>query len=70
MLEHALANPGSLGSVVLRDVLGNTVLTRSFSSAQGRTVIAAGQLRPGVYFATLEQGGKALMTRRITVAAR
>lgn len=70
VLEHALANPGSLGSVVLRDVLGNTVLTRSLSSAQGRTVIAAGQLRPGVYFATLEQGGKALMTRRITVAAR
>lgn len=70
VLEYAFGNAGSNRAMVLRDPLGNTVLTRSLPAVQGRTVIGAGLVRPGVYFATLEQDGKALKTRRIIIAGR
>ena len=69
-LEYAFTTEATGRTLVLRDLLGNTVLTRSLSATQGRSVIGSSLLSPGVYFATLEENGNAVATRRVTIATR
>jgi hypothetical protein len=54
--------------LVIYNVLGEPVTREFIRSASGRTVIPAGSLKTGVYFANIEQQGSIISTRRLVIA--
>ena len=56
------------GNVVLRDAIGQVVATQAMRNANGRIIISTEGLQKGVYFATIENNGKILVTRRVVIS--
>ncbi len=57
-------------SMVVYDALGSKVLVQSIRGNGGTVVLPREKLRPGMYFATIEANGRALLTRRLAVGSR
>jgi len=58
---------GSQGSILIRDMLGATVLTQVLPATTGKTVINTGNLNDGIYFCSLLVDGKISQTKRLIV---
>ena len=50
------------------NMLGERKLVRALNAAQGKVVIGKDELPAGVWFASLERNGRALVTKRVVVA--
>lgn len=58
---------GATARMVVYDVLGGRVVNQRLAKGQGRLDLSTEALSPGVYFATLEENGRAVMTKRLVV---
>ncbi len=58
---------GVSSRMVIYDVLGGRVGNHRLAKGQERMDLSTDGLAPGVYFATLEENGRAVMTRRLVV---
>lgn len=58
---------GASSRMVIYDVLGGRVANHRLAKGQERMDLSTDELAPGVYFATLEENGRAVMTRRLVV---
>jgi hypothetical protein len=67
-ITYQLDQPGSGVDLVVYDLLGQRVLSRSLGMHQDRVVLGAGRLSPGVYFVNVERNGRMLATRRLVVS--
>jgi hypothetical protein len=56
------------GTVILRDAIGQVVASHLVRSNNGRITIPTEGLQKGVYFATIENNGKILVTRRVVIS--
>ena len=59
---------GKTGEIVARDLTGKAVRRFSSLNSEGRVIIDASNLSPGLYFTTLEIDGTAIKTKRFVVA--
>lgn len=59
---------GRTGEIIARDLTGKAVRRFSALNSEGRLIIDASDLSPGLYFTTLEIDGTATKTKRFVVA--
>ncbi|MBX2971955.1 MAG: T9SS type A sorting domain-containing protein [Flavobacteriales bacterium] len=57
-------------SMVVYDALGSKVLIQPIRGNGGTVVLPREKLQPGMYFATIEANGRALLTKRLAVGSR
>lgn len=62
-----LANTAQGTTMVVYDMLGTRLRTMRLVPAQNRTTLNVQDMAAGVYFATVEQGGRAVASRRFVV---
>ncbi|HEX2615969.1 MAG TPA: T9SS type A sorting domain-containing protein [Flavobacteriales bacterium] len=65
-LDYELASAQG-ARLVVYNTLGERALVRTLANGQGRVTLAAGELGAGVWFANIEQNGRAVATRRLVV---
>ena len=54
-------------AITVYDMLGSRLRSVRLAPAQSRIDLEVQDMAPGVYFATIEQGGRAIATRRFVV---
>jgi hypothetical protein len=58
---------GSQGTLVVRDILGTSIVTQELENAKGKATIRTESLPNGIYFCTLVVDGKASQTKKLVV---
>lgn len=66
-INFDLNTPLAGTQLAVYNMLGERKLVRSLNVAQGKVVIGKDELPAGVWFASLEQNGRALATKRVVV---
>lgn len=66
-LTYDLANGTDGMQLAVYNMLGERKFVRALNATQGKVVLSANELPAGVWFASLERNGKALMTKRVVV---
>lgn len=66
-INFDLATPVAGTQLAVYNMLGERKLVRALNVAQGKVVIGKDELPAGVWFASLEQNGRALVTKRVVV---
>lgn len=66
-LDYELASLPSGSRLVVYNMLGERALVRTLGAAQGRVVLGNGELGAGIWFATIENNGRAVATRRLVI---
>ena len=69
-LDYAFNSTAQGRTLEVFDMLGSTVLTRTLGAPEGRLTLPAAALKAGVYFATVRENDRAVLSRRFTVASR
>jgi len=64
--EYYIPN-GSLGSIVVRNLLGSVVCEVKLEKSQGRSTIYTNELKEGVYFYSLILDNKAVVTKKLVI---
>jgi hypothetical protein len=58
---------GSRGTLVVRDILGTSILTQDLEGSKGKATIRTENLNGGIYFCTLLVDGKISQTKKLIV---
>lgn len=69
-LHYTLDGAARAAELVVYNALGERIRREPIQTPNGTVVLQRDELRPGVYFATIEVDGRSVTTRRIVVGSR